>query len=1031
VPDGVPRFAGAVAPARLAVRRIRARPLVFALLVVALGSAAALIGWSSIVVARSQEQNVRLRLGALRPADRAITFQYFTGAGQPDFRAQAVTDALGAFRDVADAPHRIQIWRSLDPNSTLATRIVTTARGDDVVLRDGRLPGPCTSAVCEAVAVNGVLRLGDEIAFTPRTRVRIVGTGVIRPGIFNLGDELGDRAVVVPTMNARLRKLVQQAPSGVIVSAALRPDGVRAARLGALRERLRVTFQRLGRGDPLIRATAPIAAIDDLTERGTIARQRLLVLAGQAAALIVALVAFVAASRREEAARLDDQLLTLGGARWQPIAVRSVEAAAAGLAGLGLALVFLEAAARRIADRDGLPASFARAALPSQTLAAIVLAVAAACVVLVAAGSRERPARKGVGSLELAALAALAVVVWQALSTGALDPAQVQSGSAGPLLVALPGLAFFVVGVVIVRLVPVLLRAAERAGRGAPFSVRLAFLTAARNGGQAGAATTFLGIALGAAIFSVGYRATLLRQGDDESRFTAGTTWRVAEGGEGDENGATPLGRYATLTREQPTPVIRLRGSLDSASAATSGLDLQLVAMPPAEIGRLTGWRDDFSPIDRAEMVRRLRPAPVHLTGFAIPRDTTAIRILAKGRTDYQRMIIGHLLLPGGGFAHVRLGAIEQDWTMLRTRVPAAWRGATVTALEFVTRFPPPGLGIPPSGKIDIASIELRGGDGQWRSAGDLTRWQVTPGANGTSGFLSRKTFAHGPVRVASRYDINGSFETLVHSPTGLPAPGRGFSIPEVVGIAGPDVAARAADGIVSVRAGSAQFPVRIVSTLRYLPTVTDRPGAFILLDYATLMAAIDSADPGLVVANEAWFSGPPPASLARRIAAPPFRAATATDVATLTAAARTDPLAAGTREMLGIGAVVAALIGLAGLLLAIRASFTTDRQILAEYEVLGVDPPGLRRSVQLRLAVLSALGITAGLLGGIATSRLIASFVAVGGTAGVPIPPIVTHVPWPAILTGLALLLAAGAIAAGLVTVRALREPLARRLRA
>src|SRR6478672_9990394 len=92
VSDGGRRVGGWLAPARLAARRTRARPLVFALLVVALGSAAALIGWSSLAVARSQEQNVRLRLGELRPADRAIAFQYFTGAGEPDFRAQAVDD---------------------------------------------------------------------------------------------------------------------------------------------------------------------------------------------------------------------------------------------------------------------------------------------------------------------------------------------------------------------------------------------------------------------------------------------------------------------------------------------------------------------------------------------------------------------------------------------------------------------------------------------------------------------------------------------------------------------------------------------------------------------------------------------------------------------------------------------------------------------------------------------------------------------------------------------------------------------------
>jgi hypothetical protein len=65
---------------------------------------------------------------------------------------------------------------------------------------------------------------------------------------------------------------------------------------------------------------------------------------------------------------------------------------------------------------------------------------------------------------------------------------------------------------VLLRALPFALHAGERLSRRAPFGLRLALLGAARNPAQAAAATTFLAVALGAALFGLNYRATLDRQ---------------------------------------------------------------------------------------------------------------------------------------------------------------------------------------------------------------------------------------------------------------------------------------------------------------------------------------------------------------------------------------------------------------------------------------------------------------------------------------------------------------------------------------
>src|SRR5439155_26907656 len=200
-----------------------------------------------------------------------------------------------------------------------------------------------------------------------------------------------------------------------------------------------------------------------------------------------------------------------------------------------------------------LPHAFVGAALPQRTLLTI-LAVTVAGILLTLASAAAGRRRRGVGGVEIAALTALAVVVWQASTTGALDPNQLARSGAGPVLLLVPGLAFFAAGVLLVRVLPLALRLTERATRSGPFGLRLAFLTAARHPSEGAAATTFLAIALGSALFSLGYAATLDRQARDEASFTAGARWRVLERS-GSATFAppdvTPLTRYTAASAEK------------------------------------------------------------------------------------------------------------------------------------------------------------------------------------------------------------------------------------------------------------------------------------------------------------------------------------------------------------------------------------------------------------------------------------------------------------------------------------------------
>src|SRR5438128_2796887 len=140
-----------VAPIFFAVRRVRARPLSFATLVLAFAGAGALIGWSSLTAALAQEKAVRIRLETLPPGARSFRVVYFMLPQEADYRAGTVAEALAGLAGVTERTRRIRIWHSIEPGRSLGTRLVVAREAAaDVAVRAGRLPAGCRGRVCEA-----------------------------------------------------------------------------------------------------------------------------------------------------------------------------------------------------------------------------------------------------------------------------------------------------------------------------------------------------------------------------------------------------------------------------------------------------------------------------------------------------------------------------------------------------------------------------------------------------------------------------------------------------------------------------------------------------------------------------------------------------------------------------------------------------------------------------------------------------------------------------------------------------------------
>jgi hypothetical protein len=949
----------------LAFRRVRARPLMVVGVGLALAGAGTLVGWSSLRAEVAQERSVRVRLAELAPERRALRVAYHLVPDQADLSSRPVAAFYRRFAPVTAGVQRVRVFSPIAPRDERGVRLVVASTPK--VVEAGRLPRGCDGRRCEALALAGRYRLGERVALGDGTVAVIVGRGGLRAqGVY-----LGSRALLVASAGGPLGALLRYRGATVTASAPLDPRAVHASGLRDLSERLRRDVVRLDRDVPLLDARAPLALLGDIADRGDVARERLLLVAGQAAALIVAFAAFTAVTRRRETALAGEQLATLGASPAQVLVGRLVEALLPALLAALVALAGL-----------GVTASLMDVALPLATAVTVAGLIAGAALLLFAAAGAPRRHRAGFGALEVAALTALGVLVWQAVSSGALDPNELVARDTSPLLLLVPALAFFVAGVLMLRVLPFALRGAERIARTAPFGARLALLSAARRPTLAAAATAFLAIAVGTALFSLDYRQTLVRQARDEARFTAGAPWRVS--GEGYASGV---------------PVLRLH---------TPQTDV--LAVPARSIPRLLGWRADFAALSRAQIAARLRPRAVGLTGPRIAGDAEALRVWARATAGPARIVIARFLTARRNrFISVRVGVADRRWRRLRAALPASVKGAQLVGLDLTT------VGPEPSGAYaELARLQQRHA-GRWEPV-SLRGWQAADPhePQAARGFLTTWRTPDAPVWRALRFDLNQ---------TALPLIRPALRLPEALpALASGRVAARAVDGFLGVQLRGLDVKLRVIGTAERFPSMVERPSRFVVVDYDTLFAALNADGPGLAPPTEAWgFTPTPPrAPLDRTVSAK-----------RLEARSLGDPLAAGTREILGVATWLAAALGSASLLIATRGALSSERALLAEYEALGVPPRTLVRSTQLSLVLLAALGVAAGVLGAVLALRLVGAFVAVTATATRPLLPIQTVVAWAGAATVLGAITVASVTTVAVLAARTLREPPTARLRA
>jgi hypothetical protein len=1019
-----------LARARLAQRGER-------LFLVALGlaAAAAMLGAVLAGTVAAQDRDVGRRVAALPPDVRAVRVNWFSVGGQ------------AAPYATLDARVRSELGRVVDRRAT-ATSLYRESRlggaylglgavdglGRWVRVRSGRLPRLCRPERCEVL----VIRRGGRIPNVPGLRLVPVGEGDLRTATL-FGDAV-PAETLRQSASVRFAVRYHRPPPPPLVLAngvagldrsALLQGSYRsygwvvpldrsvvrswsADALGGRIEHARSVLEAEAFGFALSAPTDELRAAADSTR---VAGRRLLLLGGEAVALLLAFAVLVAARLRRDVESSQERLRSSGVRRWQSGLEVAAEAAVMAVAGTLAGWIAGSAAAAVVADRAGEPvgALLRHSVLSGGGIATARLLAAGAAVVLGAALA-IRPLTLGglsLSPLDIAALgAALAVAV--ALLRGAADTQDLVAGNGtGVVLLLLPALVGFAAAVAAARLLPPGLRLLERAVPRGALAFRLAVLGLARRPGYAAVAVGFVVVSIGLALFAETYRWTLVRGQHDQAAYAVPADEIVRE-----DLSQLITVRAAVTPRALRSlgPGVRVREVTRQAGSIQGAADVSGIAvlgLEPDALRGIDGWRSDFASRPPAELASLIEPGrPLALRGATLPEDATRLELPVRV-TGTEIGITASVRQRDGSFAALELGrTLGGKPQRLGAPIPRPARGGRLIALRFE---PPPKL-------------EERGADTGAPAVGSIELGRplaLTPGGPVTvtdyGDWIGTTGLRRLPARSGLRFGLTLTNEVDTYVRPRQPT--DGLRIPAVVSPRMSEIAG--SDGLLGVDVAGQSLAFRVAAVARRFPgTASADTEDFVVADRRTLDTALNASQPGAGFPTELWLDVAPTRldAVEARLRRAPFDVLAVSSQARLEHELRSDPVARAALVLLEAAAVTAIVLALLGLVLGAVSERRDEAAELFDLEAQGMPPTRLRRQLRLRALVVAGAGVVGGILTGLVLSALVVGFVELTANATSPNPPLVLSLDWlVVVLSGLAAAVLA-TVLVGFATGRAFR---------
>ena len=889
-------------PIRLAVVRLRAHVQRNILAAIGIAVGAGVLAMTAVGAVAVQDRAAQRALAGLQPSDRAVQALWSGVPAQSNLSYRQLDGlARGALEPVLRHPaFAVEVFRQATWGGAFVNLGAVDGLSRWLVLRGGRLPRACMPHDCELV------QIGGKPAAPKLPFLHVVGRATFRSGAplssyFSAAGANRPPILLADGVSAFARTPLPDAPLiartyGWVVP--LAPGSIHDWDLAGLGARIDRAQSQLEERSDIFSVSGPLETIATVRATSRVAGERLLVLGGDAAVLLLGFAVLASARLRRDYDATRRRLTWFGAGRGQVLLVAAAEVAAITIVSSVAGWMAGSGAGALLARHLGAPGwpavDHSLFTVRAFGIAAVLAALTA--LVMLAAVRLERIAFGGVTltAADVAALGALAAILL-ALARGRTDTSTLASGGGtGIVLLLLPGLVLFVLAVAAARLLSPLLRALEWAGRRGSAPVRLALLSLARSPGAVLLSVVFFVLSVGVALFAFSYRATLERGEVEQARYAVPAPYVLQE----------DLSKLVTVQQAAPhlgTSVLRDQGFV----TADRGIDFTLLALPAAAIPHVDGWRSDFSSLTPSALSQLLAP-PVtpRLQGFDLPANAARLT-LPLAITGDRVGIQLNVLDPRGDFTLLSLGELGRGTHAPTVRVPREARGGRVVAVRL--SFPQTAAFV--AGHRESGTT-LSVND---TSVGTLRLDRRFAGWMGTNGVRVRGTTV--------RYVVNRASDSILRPSEPL----EGAPVPVIVS---PDLArAAGAGGLLPLHVEDLTVEGRVVGVARRFPSVD---GDLVVADLPTWLTAANTIEPGTATPSEVWLDARKP---------PHIPSLTIVSQRATEASLRGDPLARGSLALLLAAAVVGLVLAAVGVLLGVVGDRRDESGELFDLSAQGVTP--------------------------------------------------------------------------------------------
>ncbi len=966
-------------------------------------------------------------------AARVTTVGYAAGRQLRGDTGDAVADRTGSiyasvmFLD--DLPAHAQLtagaWPQAGadrPQTALAAAAAATLRvgvGDRIPITDG-----LTEQVTEVTVVGLFTPVDPDAAYWRLAPDAATGS-LAQAATYGPMTVHRDDFVTHFLANASAGWLVEPDLSGISTTSQL-------DRLAAVATRIITTTPTAaGLGDSAV-ATGDLTVLVPRLQQATLVGRSalvtpmlLVVVLGGYALLLVAIL--LTEHRRGETALLRAR----GAARWQLAGLTAREATLVVLPAAVLTPLIVTELLGFAGGLPGLAAVSLRPDVSPDSMVWLVAGAAAAGCALAMIGpslrrggsyvadlaSRSRPSRRGMvqrAGLDVV-LVGLALLAWYQLSRYSSPLSRSRGGELGidPLLAAAPTLGVLAGAVLALRLLPPLIRLAERWVDRKPWPATMLGTWQAGRRPHAGPVLLLaLAVAVGTLAWSLA--STSRRSLDDQAAHQVGADLRLTE-----VNGSAPDNRAEQLA-DLPGAAAVLAARRDSLRVGPDSAPVTVLALDAQAAGQVVRIRPDLAGGSTEELFATLAdgrvtapdtPLPAgtrRLTGQLLTQITAPFGVVAPVRH--------HVVLAGPRDGHRRLllGTTRDDEPLrFSVELPTGdtpWRLAGFTAetvgsdqmsIDWQLSELRASSDDSPGTPVDLAT------DGPWRML-DRSGPVASPMATGST--------------LAVRYGRSGTSDFYASGKILQLSISRPVAEGLVPAVATPQALAALRRDVgtqTQLFLGGADVNITMVGTVAAVPG--DAENAALLVDLPSLSTRIFH-DSGIVLSPEEWWLAARPGQAEQAAtAAAALGGLDVLDREDVAAELSRDPFGVGARGALFAAALAAVLLAAVGVAVDVSATARRRATELAVLHTLGAGHRLVARSLLAEQSFLAGVGVLVGLAVGVGVAATMAPLVILTPSANRPDPPPLLSVDWPPVVaTGLGLLLLALTFSAAVsVTMR------------